>query len=116
MKTITVLLLLLIPALVFPVQVNALCDQGQARVIHAESVPFNSAGTDTMRYWVAPASNSPTFYFVYVTSNQTFINLLNAALISGKEVRVTGDVGACPASGKLRNGGTVVAVFMDYFN
>ncbi len=115
MRTLAIVLLLFIPALVFPVQVCAFCDVGEGRVIHAQSSPFNDAQTQTMVYWVAPKSTTPTYYFVFVTSNQTYIDLLNAALISGKQVRVTGNAAACPVAGTLRSGGTVVAVFMDHF-
>lgn len=101
--------------LALPPQASALCDLGQARVIHANSTPFNSAVATTMIYWVAPSANPPTFYYQFTTSNQTFINLLNAALVSGKQVRVTGNVAACPGAGAIRAAGTVVAVFMDYF-
>ena len=103
-------------ALALPLQANALCDNSQARVIHAESSPFNNAGANTMVYWVAPSTTAPTFYYVYNTANQTYINLLNAALSSGKQVRITGNLAACGAAGTLRAAGTVVAVFMDTFN
>jgi hypothetical protein len=98
-----------------PADASALCDISQARVIHAQSTPFNSATATGMVYWVAPSSTTPTFYFVYTTTNQTYINLLNAALISGKQVRVTGSAAACPAAGTLRSAGIVVGVFMDLF-
>ena len=108
-------LLLAVLALVLPLQASALCDNGQARVIHAESTPFNNLVPASMIYWVAPSAIAPTFYYVFITANQTYINLLNAALISGKQVRVTGNAAACPAAGTLRAGGSVVAVFMDSF-
>lgn len=99
-----------------PLQANALCDVGGARVVHAESFPFNNAGTTNMIYWVAPGGTAPTFYYTFRTANQSFINLLNAALISGRQVRVTGNAGVCGDVGTFRAGGTVVAVFMDLFN
>jgi hypothetical protein len=104
-------------AAALPLQAGALCDIGGAgaRVIHAQSTPFNSAATLGMVYWVAPATTAPTFYYVFATSNQSYINLLNAALVSGKQVRVTGSAAACPAEGLLRPAGTVVGVFMDTF-
>ena len=108
-------LLVAVVGLALPPQASALCDLGQARVIHAQSTPFNSAVATAVIYWVAPSANPPTFYFVFTTANQTYINLLNAALASGKQVRVTGSAAACPAAGVLRTAGTVVAVFMDAF-
>jgi hypothetical protein len=110
-----ILLLLVVLGLVFPLEASALCDIAQARVIHAQSTPFNVLNPAGVIYYVAPGSVTPTFYFVYTTSNQTYINLLNAALISGKQVRVTGTAAACPAAGVLRAAGSVVAVFMDLF-
>jgi hypothetical protein len=79
-------------------------------------MPFNAVVPAAMYYWVAPNTVAPTVYYVFTTASQTYINLLNAALISGKQVRVTGNQAACGAAGTLRAGGTVVAVFMDSFN
>lgn len=110
-----IILILLASALFLPVQASALCDVAGGRVIHAQSTPFNSVTTTQMVYWVAPQTTTPTFYYVFVTNNQTYINLLNAALASGRQVRVTGSAAACPAAGTLRTAGTVVAVFSDFF-
>lgn len=120
MKTLIKTMVALCAVLAAP-QANALCDIGQARVIHAESTPFNNPVTNQMLYWVAPglgvpgATIPPSNYYVFSTVNQTYINLLNAALASGKQVRVTGSAAACPAAGVLRAAGAVVAVFMDAF-
>jgi hypothetical protein len=109
-------LLLAVLALVFPLQASALCDIGQARVIHAEATPFNNVVPTAMLYWVAPNTWAPSVYYVYTTASQIYINLLNAALISGKQVRVTGNAAICGGAGTLRPAGTVVAVFIDSFN
>lgn len=110
-------LILLFVAAAVPLQANALCDQSQARVIHAETSPFNVLQPAEVIYYVSPQGTiTPTFYYLYRTSNQTYINLLNAALISGKQVRVTGNAGVCPGAGAIRAAGQVVAVFMDSFN
>jgi hypothetical protein len=114
MKKLALLLLLVVPLLV-PPQASALCDIGGGRVIHTESSPFSNTTTLQRIYWVAPSVTAPTFYYVFTSTNQSFINLLDAALISGKQVRVTGNVAACGAAGTLRAGGVVVAVFMDSF-
>jgi len=110
-----VILLLFVSALLLPEQASALCDVAQGRVIHANSTPFNSPVATSMVYYVAAPSVFPTFYYVFTTSNQTYIDTLNAALISGKQVRVTGNVATCPADGTYRTGGSVVAVFLDTF-
>lgn len=111
-----VTLLLAALAVALPLQASALCDISGGRVIHAHSNPFNSPTTLGMVYWVAPETTTPTFYYVFTTSNQSYINLLNAALVSGKQVRVTGGAAACPAAGLFRAAGAVVAVFMDHFD
>lgn len=115
MKTLFKLMVALC-SVTIPLQANALCDVGQARVIHAQTLPFNVAVPTDVQYWVAPASNAPSFYYSYRTNNQIYINLLNAALASGKQVRVTGNAAGCPAAGLYRDAGNVVAVFVDWFN
>jgi hypothetical protein len=115
MKTFASFLLTVLAA-ALPLQAGALCDIAAARVIHAETTPFADAGANTVIYWVAAGTTTPRYYYAYSTDNQTFIGLLNTALASGKQVRVTGDAGSCPTSGVLRTGGTVVSVFIDWFN
>jgi hypothetical protein len=102
---------------IVPSQSYALCDIGGAggRVIHAESLPFNNAAAGAMSFWIAPATITPTFYYVFTTSNQMFINFLNTAHATNQQVRVTGTAAACGAAGTLRAGGTIVAVFRDSF-
>ncbi|MFO1350309.1 MAG: hypothetical protein U1F68_06360 [Gammaproteobacteria bacterium] len=97
------------------VQANALCDVSQARVVHAESSPFNNAAASRTIFWIAQASTAPVVYYVFATSNQMFINHLNAAHSANLQVRVTGNAAACGAAGTLRTGGEIVAVFRDSF-
>jgi len=115
MTLLVMTLLVAVVALALPPQASALCDIAGGRVTHAQSTPFGSLTATAMIYWVAPSTTTPIFYYVYTTANQTYINLLNAALASGKQVRVTGNVAACPAAGVLRSAGSVIGVFMDMF-
>lgn len=96
-------------------QVYAVCDVGQGRVVHAESTPFDVAATPTMIYWIAEGHPGPTFYFVFITNNQTFINSLNAAHAGNLQVRVRGNAAVCPAAGVFRTGGTILTVYRDSF-
>jgi hypothetical protein len=100
---------------IVPSQSYALCDQGNARIVMAESIPFNNANATSVRFYVAPSSILPSFYYTFQTSNQMFINFLNTAHATNKQVRVTGNAAACPAAGALRFGGIIVAVFENTF-
>ena len=97
-------------------QVYAVCDVGQGRVVHAESTPIDVSTTPTMIYWIAIGAPAPTLYFVFTTSNQTFINSLDAAHAGNLQVRVRGNAAVCGAVvGAFRAGGTILTVFRDSF-
>jgi hypothetical protein len=92
----------------------AVCDVAQSRVVHAETVG-DAVGATTTIFFLSQGLPTPTFYFVFSTSNQMFINHLNAAHAGNLQVRVRGDAAACPATGTLRAGGTILRVFRDSF-
>jgi len=98
-----------------PSQSYALCDQGNVRVVEVDSTPYNNANTNKVYVWVSSNAVLPTFYYYFATSNQMFINMLDAAHAGNLQVRVTGDAASCPTSGTQRYGGTIVAVFRSSF-
>lgn len=98
-------------------RVYALCDVAGGRVVHAESTPLDVAGTASTIYWIAPNTTTPTVYYTFITSNQTFINHLNTAQAGNLQVRVRGNAVACGAPvGVFRAGGTILTVYRDSFN
>lgn len=100
---------------IVPTESYALCDIANARVVNAETIPFNSSGTTATRFYIAQSAVLPTVYFTFDTSNQMFINHLNAAQAGNLQVRVTGNAAACPTTGTIRFGGLITAVFRSNF-
>ncbi|MBM3222779.1 MAG: hypothetical protein FJZ47_03105 [Candidatus Tectomicrobia bacterium] len=91
----------------------AVCDQQRLKVVRSEGPTV--AGGGIFIYDFAPPTVLPTFYYRFTTSDPEIMNLLNAALVGTRTVRVQGNATTCPTSGTIRNGGVIIRIFVDTY-
>lgn len=89
---------------------NATCDRDRLHVVRSEGAPGGVQIFD-----LAPAAVQPTYYFRFRTTNAQIVDNLNAAWVGRFTVRIQGNADSCPASGVVREGGTITYLFRDSF-
>jgi hypothetical protein len=102
MKKALLAIMVVVALVAMSAMADAACNQ-TGRIFYSSQIANSS-------FFYIGVGNRPTFYFVYVTTTQQFINTLLNAQTSGSTVYVSGDAVLCPISGTFRNAGTVTLV------
>ncbi len=74
-----------------------------------ESVFDISINPKTATYYLATAQ-TPTFFYVYTTTDANLIDLLTGAQMANQRVTITGDAAVCGSAGTQRDGGVIKKV------